>query len=82
MRSDLWTRAELSPRDRSRVTVSALVAAGQMAQVPYHLNRAMDNGLTLQQAAEVLNPLAFHAGWPMVFSALAVFKDVFASRSQ
>src|SRR3954471_3459737 len=43
---DLWLRPDLAPRDRSLVTVSALIASGQVAQVPYHLNRAMDNGLT------------------------------------
>jgi 4-carboxymuconolactone decarboxylase len=77
---DLWLRPALAPRDRSLVTVCALVAAGQMAQVPYHLNRAMDNGLTQAQAAEVITHLAFYAGWPNVFSALPVAKDVFEKR--
>ncbi len=77
---DLWLRPGLAPRDRSLVTVSALVTAGQVAQVPYHLNRAMDNGLTQAQASEVLTQLAFTSGWPTVFSALSVFKEVFASR--
>ena len=77
---DLWLRPSLAPRDRSLVTVSALVAAGQVAQIPYHLNRAMDNGLTKAQASEVLTQLAFYAGWPNVFSALPVAKDVFAKR--
>ncbi|OWJ69129.1 carboxymuconolactone decarboxylase family protein [Inquilinus limosus] len=77
---DLWLRPDLAPRDRSLVTVSALVAAGQVAQMPYHLNRAMDNGLTQPQAAEVLTQLAFYAGWPNVFSALPVAKDVFEKR--
>ena len=53
---DLWLRPALAPRDRSLVTVAALVAAGQVAQIPYHLNRAMDNGLTREQASEVLTP--------------------------
>ncbi|PSS47470.1 4-carboxymuconolactone decarboxylase [Enterobacter sp. FS01] len=77
---DLWLRPGLAPRDRSLVTVSALVTAGQVAQVPYHLNRAMDNGLTQTQASEVLTQLAFVAGWPNIFSALPVFKEVFAGR--
>lgn len=77
---DLWLRPDLAPRDRSLVTVSALVASGQVAQVPYHLNRAMDNGLTQSQASEVLTHLAFYAGWPNVFSALPVAKDVFERR--
>ena len=80
--NDLWLRPDLAPRDRSLVTVSALIASGQVAQVPYHLNRAMDNGLTQAQAAEVLTHLAFYAGWPNVFSALPVAKEVFEKRRQ
>jgi len=77
---DLWLRPDLAPRDRSLVTVSALIANGQVAQIPYHLNRAMDNGLTQVQAAEVVTHLAFYAGWPNAFSALPVVKDVFEKR--
>ncbi|MGK3198558.1 carboxymuconolactone decarboxylase family protein [Enterobacter ludwigii] len=77
---NLWLRPGLAPRDRTLITVSALVTAGQVAQVPYHLNRAMDNGLTRTQASEVLTQLAFVAGWPNVFSAMPVFKEVFAGR--
>ena len=77
---ELWLRPALAPRDRSLVTVSALVASGQAAQVTYHLNRAMDNGLTRAQASEVLAHLAFYAGWPNVFSALPVVKAVFEKR--
>ena len=77
---ELWLRPGLAPRDRSLVTVSALIASGQVEQVPYHLNRAMDNGLTQEQASEVLTHLAFYAGWPNVFSALPVAKGVFEKR--
>ncbi len=77
---DLWLRPGLAPRDRSLVTVSALVATGQVAQVTYHLNRAMENGLTREQAGEVVTQLAFYAGWPNAFSALPVFKDVMEKR--
>ena len=77
---DLWLRPALTPRDRSLVTVSALIASGQVAQITYHLNRAMDNGLTKSQASEVLTQLAFYAGWPNVFSALPVAKAVFEKR--
>jgi 4-carboxymuconolactone decarboxylase len=77
---DLWLRPGLAPRDRSLVTVSALIAAGQVAQIPFHLNRAMDNGLTAAQAGEVITHLAFYAGWPNAFSALPVAKDVFEKR--
>jgi 4-carboxymuconolactone decarboxylase len=62
------------------VTVSALVATGQVAQIPFHLNRAMDNGLTKAEASEALTQLAFYAGWPNVFSALPVVKSVLEKR--
>ena len=77
---DIWLRPDLAPQDRSLVTVSALIASGQVAQITYHLNRAMDNGLTQEQAGEVVTHLAFYAGWPNAFSALPVVKDVFEKR--
>jgi 4-carboxymuconolactone decarboxylase len=79
---DLWLRPDLAPRDRSLVTVSALVAAGQVVQIPYHLGRAMDNGLTKEQAGEILTHLAFYVGWPNVFSAMPVAKEVFEKRAR
>ena len=79
---DLWLRPDLAPRDRSLVTVAALIANGQAAQISYHLNRAMDNGLTQAEAAEVLTHLAFYVGWPNVFSALPVAKEVFEKRAK
>jgi 4-carboxymuconolactone decarboxylase len=77
---ELWLRPALAPRDRSLVTVSSLIASGQVAQITYHLNRAMDNGLTQVQASEVLTHLAFYAGWPNAFSALPIVKEVFEKR--
>ena len=79
---DLWLRPDLAPRDRSLVTIAALIASGQVPQITYHLNRAMDNGLTQEQAAEVITHLAFYAGWPNAMSALPVAKEVFAKRAQ
>ena len=77
---DLWQRPGLKPRDRSLVTVSALIAAGQSAQIGYHLNRAMDNGLTAEEAGEVVAHAAFYAGWPNAFSAVAVVSEVLRAR--
>ena len=77
---ELWLRPGLAPRDRSLVTVSALIANGQIQQIPPHLNRAMDNGLTRQQASGALSQLAYYAGWPNAFSAAPVFKTVFEQR--
>lgn len=78
---DLWLRPDLAPRDRSLVTVSALISAGQVEQIPYHLNRAMDNGLTRTEASEVISHLAYYAGWPNAFSAAPVARSVFEERS-
>jgi 4-carboxymuconolactone decarboxylase len=79
---ELWLRPALAARDRSLVTVSALIASGQVAQITYHLNRAMDNGLTQPQASEVVTHIAFYAGWPNAFSALPVLKEVFEKRQK
>lgn len=79
---DLWLRPGLTPRDRSLVTVSGLIAVGHFPQITYHLNRAMDNGLTQAQASEVITHLAFYAGWPNAFSSVPIVKDVFEKRAQ
>jgi 4-carboxymuconolactone decarboxylase len=78
----VWLRPDLAPRDRSLVTVSALVASGHVAQLPFHLNKAMDGGLTQTQAGEIITHLAFYVGWPSAFSALPVAKEVFEKRSK
>lgn len=78
---DVWLRPGLSPRDRSLITVTSLITNGQTAQVTYHLNRAMDNGLKAKEASEMLTQLAFYAGWPNVFSAVPIVKDVINKRS-
>lgn len=79
---DLWLRPGLAPRDRSMVTVAALIANGQVQQIPVHLNKAMDNGLTREQASEMVSHLAYYAGWPNAFSASAVVRTVFEKRPQ
>ena len=77
---DLWLRPDLAPRDRSLVTISSLVANGQ-AQLTGHLNIGMNNGLKQDEIAEVLTHLAFYVGWPNVFSAMPVAKEVFEKRA-
>lgn len=74
---DVWARSELSPRDRSLVTVAALVANGNTEQLAGHLNRALENGVTEAELAEVITHLAFYAGWPRAMSAVRVARDVF-----
>jgi 4-carboxymuconolactone decarboxylase len=74
---DVWERAELSKRDRSLVTVAALIANGNTEQLTGHLNRAKENGLSETELAEVIIHLAFYAGWPRAMSAIRVAREVF-----
>jgi 4-carboxymuconolactone decarboxylase len=73
---DIWERPELSPRDRSLITVAALIATGSTEQLPGHLARAQANGLTDTELKEAITHLAFYAGWPRALSALTVAKQV------
>jgi 4-carboxymuconolactone decarboxylase len=79
---DLWLRPGLTPRDRSLVTVSALIASGQLGQFSSHLERAMENGLTAPQVSEAITQLAFYAGWPAAFSAMPLAKAVLEKRAR
>lgn len=79
---DLWQRPDLSARDRSLVTIAALIAVGQPEQLPFHANRAMDSGLTPSEASEVLAHVAFYAGWPRAMSAVPVLKQVLNNRAR
>jgi 4-carboxymuconolactone decarboxylase len=77
---DLWLRPDLAPRDRSLVTISALIANGQVAQLTGHIPIGMNNALTQPEIAEAITHLAFYVGWPNVFSAMPIAKDVFEKR--
>ncbi len=74
---DVWARTELAPRDRSLVTVAALIANGNTEQLSGHLSRAKENGLTESELAEEIIHLAFYAGWPRAMSAVKVAREVF-----
>jgi len=74
---DVWARPELSPRDRSLATISALIALNRPDQLRSHLVRARDNGVTQSEVVEVITHLAVYAGWPNAVTAIAVAKDVF-----
>jgi 4-carboxymuconolactone decarboxylase len=76
---DIWARTELSPRDRSLITVAALIAGGNTEQLPGHLERARQNGATETELKEVIIHLAFYAGWPKAMSAIQVAKRAFES---
>jgi 4-carboxymuconolactone decarboxylase len=74
---DVWERSELSKRDRSLVTVTALIAGGHTEQLPFHLKRAKENGVTEAEIIEAITHLAFYCGWPKAMSAITLAKDVF-----
>src|SRR3954464_1122521 len=74
---DVWKRPGLSPRDRSLITVAALVAGYRTNELPYHLKRALDNGVTRDELAELMTHLAFYAGWPAASTAVAIARRVF-----
>jgi 4-carboxymuconolactone decarboxylase len=76
---DVWKRPGLSPRDRSLVTVSALVALYRTNELPFHLKRALDNGVTREEIIELITHLAFYSGWPTASSAVTIARQVFAA---
>jgi 4-carboxymuconolactone decarboxylase len=75
---DIWERQELSKRERSLITVAALIALNRTQQLPFHLKRALDNGITKEELGEVFTHLAFYSGWPTAMSAAHIAKEVFA----
>ena len=77
---DVWRRPELSPRDRSLVTISVLIATGKPAQLAGHLGRALDNGVQPSEASGLLAHLAIYCGWPSAVSALEVYEQVYTAR--
>ncbi|NVZ64803.1 carboxymuconolactone decarboxylase family protein [Pseudomonas gingeri] len=72
---DIWRRPQLSARERSLVTVAALVALYRLEQLPFHLLRAMNNGLDAGELEEVITHLAFYSGWPTAASALRILGE-------
>ena len=76
---DVWERSELSPRDRSLVTITALVAGGNTEQLPFHLQLGQQNGLTETEVVEAITHLAFYTGWPRAMSAITAAKQTFAA---
>jgi 4-carboxymuconolactone decarboxylase len=77
---DVWERPELSKRDRSLVTVSALIALNRPEQLRSHLVKARENGVKQEELIETITHLAFYAGWPNAVTAIAVAKEVFEKK--
>lgn len=74
---DVWNRTGLAARDRSLITVAALVAGGDAAQLTFHLDHAKKNGLTETELVEAITHLAFYVGWPKAMTAVTVARQVF-----
>jgi 4-carboxymuconolactone decarboxylase len=74
---DVWERPQLSKRDRSLVTVAALVAMSRPDQLRVHVERALGNGVTREELGELITHLAFYAGWPAAMAAARTAKQVF-----
>jgi 4-carboxymuconolactone decarboxylase len=74
--ADVWERPGLSKRDRSVITVAALIALNRTEQLPFHLRKALDNGVTREELIEMITHLAFYSGWPNSMSAIMLAKQV------
>jgi 4-carboxymuconolactone decarboxylase len=74
---DVWERPGLSKRDRSLITVATLVALYRTNELPHHLQRALDNGVSRDELNEVITHLAFYAGWPTANTAVTIARRVF-----
>jgi 4-carboxymuconolactone decarboxylase len=75
---DIWERRELSPRDRSLITVAALIALNRPDQLRFHLSKAVENGLKQEELIEAITHLAFYSGWPNAMTAIMVAKELFS----
>lgn len=73
---DVWERPGLSPRDRSLITVAALIALYRTNELPFHLKRALQNGVTKDELAEIITHLAFYSGWPTASTASTIVRKI------
>jgi 4-carboxymuconolactone decarboxylase len=78
---DMWERTEMSKRDRSLVTVAALVALNRAEQLGFHLPNAVKNGVKEEELIEAITHLAFYSGWPNAMSCMAVAKELFQTQT-
>src|SRR5256885_971538 len=75
---DIWERKDLSKRDRSLITVAALVALNRPDQLRFHLGKAVENGVKQQELIETITHLAFYSGWPNAIGAMMIAKELFS----
>ncbi len=78
---DVWERPGLSKRDRSLVTVAALVSLNRTEQLRFHFERALENGVTKDELVETITHLAFYSGWPTAMSAITLAKEIFSKKN-
>ena len=74
---EVWERPGLSPRDRSLVTITCLISLYRTNELPFHLKRALDNGITRDEIIETITHLAFYAGWPPAMTVLNIARQTF-----
>jgi 4-carboxymuconolactone decarboxylase len=79
---DVWQRPGLSPRDRSMITVASLIALYRQNELPFHLGKAIENGVTRDEIIEMVTHLAFYTGWPNASTALAIVRRLFDAADQ
>lgn len=76
---DVWQRPGLSPRDRSLITVACLIALYRSNELPFHLDKAIENGVTHDEIVEIITHLAFYSGWPTASTALSIARPLLAN---
>jgi 4-carboxymuconolactone decarboxylase len=80
--ADVWERPGLSKRDRSLIVVASLLSLGRSEQLKAHLDRALQNGVTQDELAEVITHLAFYSGWPTAVTAVGLLDQVLNERGK
>ena len=80
LQASLWKRPQLSPRDRSIVTIAALIARNQTAEQAHYLGVALDNGVRPSELSEIITHLAFYAGWGNAMDTVPIAQGVFEAR--
>ncbi|KMV75891.1 hypothetical protein PSAG_04736 [Fusobacterium animalis D11] len=75
---EVWSREDkLSAKLRSIVTISALISGGNIEQLPYHIEKGKENGVTKEEIAEIITHVAFYVGWPKAWSAFNITKEIY-----
>lgn len=76
----VWADPALSPRDRSLITITSLISLYRVNELPFHLNKALENGLSREEIIATITHLAFYAGWPPAMTALTIAKQAFTAK--